>query len=278
MAQKIKVNIRDGWHRPQLDEFQPLALPFYPRSTGHFQLVSPYCEEVPAGVKNLVQLVWLVSGEMIFVYDGAERRLAAGDVCYRLPGESHVHRIISAEAEYYWIAVDGKGAADFINSYGFDRSGWHAGSCPAELFSEFVDCMREMTPFCWRRMCSIFTEILCRAGTPDDDIYDGVPLFQNAVSLCRKNFKSCVFNVNQLADKLGVNRSTINRKFSQNMGIPAGKYIEQLRIQYAISLLQSTNLSLQEIADSCGLYDASYLCLVIKKHSNSTPGQLRNRR
>ena len=278
MVHKVQKNSRDGWHRPQLDEFPPLALPFYPRSTGHFQIVSPYREEVPAGVKNFVQLFWLVSGEMIFVYDGVERRLTAGSVCYRLPGEPHSHRVISAEAEYYWVAIDGPGAADFIKSYGFDRAGWYAGSCPEGLFAEFADCLREMTPFCWRRMCSIFTELLCRAGTPDDDIHNGVPLFQSAVSLCRKNFKSGSFNVNQLADKLGVNRSTVNRKFTQSMGMPAGKYIEQLRIQYAISLLQSTNLSLQEISDACGLYDASYLCRVIKKHSNTTPGKLRSRR
>lgn len=275
MQMKPKI-IREGWHRPQLEEYPQLPLPFYPRSTGHFRVTSPCRESVPAGAKNFVQLFWLVSGEMIFVYDGVERALSAGDVCYRLPGEAHLHWTVSAEAEYYWVAVDGPGAANFIDSYGFDRSGWHAGSCPEGLFVEFGECLREMTPYCWRRMCSIFTEMLCRAGTPDDDILGGVPLFQNAVSLCRKNFKSSDFNVNLLADRLGVNRSTINRKFSQCMGVPAGKYIEQLRIQYAISLLQSTNLSLQEIADACGLYDASYLCRVIKKHSNTTCGNIRH--
>ena len=269
---------RVGWHRPQLDEFPPLALPFYPRSTGHFLVSEFYNEEVPAGVKNFVQLFWLTAGEMIFVYDGVEYRRSAGDVCYRLPGEPHIHRVVSSSADYYWIAVDGPGAADFINSYGFPRTGWHAGSCPGDLFVEFGERMREMTPFCWRRMCSIFTEILCRAGTPEDEVQGDATLFQSAVSLCRKNFRNPQFNVNLLADQLGVNRSTINRRFASYMGIPAGKYIEHLRVQYAVSLLQSTNLTLPEIAESCGLYDASYLCRVIKKHSNTTPGKLRSRR
>ena len=36
-----------------------VALPFYPRSAGHFLLQAPWVENVPAGEKDFVQLFWL---------------------------------------------------------------------------------------------------------------------------------------------------------------------------------------------------------------------------
>ena len=264
-----------GWSRPQLDEFPPVSLPFYPRSIGHFTVSGTYSENIPAGKKPFVQLFWIISGEMEFIFDGAPRKLSAGDVCYRLPGEPHIHKLLSARAEYRWLTFDGKGAEEFINSYGFDRRGWQAGACPEELFVEFEDRLREMTPYCWRRMCSIITETLCRAGVSGESDDATLTLFRRAVSICRENFQSADFNVNQLAKLLKINRSTVHRHFMRHMGIPAGKYLEQLKIQYASSQLQSTRKTLSEIAEDSGLHDAAYLCRIIKKHYGTTPSKLR---
>lgn len=274
--QTSKKTIRNGWHRPQLNEFPPIGLPFYPRSSGHFILSYP-CEEcVPAGVKPFVQIFWMISGEMQFFFNGKAYSLKAGDVCYRLPCEEHHQKLLSPSAEYRWLTFDGNNAADFINSYNFPQTGWHAGKCPEELFIEYEDRMRELTPYCWRKLCSIVTEVLCRAGSESDLSNDTLPIFRRAVSLCRQNFSDVDFNVNKLAQMLKVNRSTVNRYFIRNMGISAGKYLEQLKIQHAVSLLQSSSATLSEIAELSGLRDASYLCRIIKKHYGNTPAKLRS--
>ena len=266
---------KSGWHRPQLDELPPVSLPFYPRSVGHFQVNHRQQENIPAGEKPFVQLFWLVSGEMEFVFDGVPQILKTGDVCYRLPGEPHIQRVLSPHAEYRWLAFDGGMSREFIEAYGFPRNGWHGGECPAELFIEYEERMREMTPGCWLRMCSIITEILNRAGNTGSDSGNQLSIFRHAAALCREKFTSENFDVNSLALLLGVNRSTVNRHFLRNMGISAGKYILQLKIQYAVSLLQSTTLTLSEISSLSGFYDAAYLCRVIKKHYGLTPDKLR---
>lgn len=275
MVQKRPMHIRSSWCRPQVDELPQLSLPFYPRSVGHFAVAGTYSEEVPAGVKPFVQLYWVISGELEFEFDGTRYKLGAGGVCYRLPGEPHIHRLLSGKAEYRWLTFDGKGAQEFIESFGFPRTGWHGGQCPDELFIEYEDRLHEMTPHCLRRMCSIITEVICRAGTAEENEDASLTLFRRAVAICRKNFQTADFNVNQLAKILQINRSTVNRHFIRHMGISAGKYLEQLKIQYASTQLQSTSKTLSEIAEMSGLHDAAYLCRIIKKHYGTTPSKLR---
>ena len=265
---------KTGWHRPQLDEFPSVGLPFYPRSTGWFRVGTSHREDIPSGTKPFVQLFWLISGEMEFVFDGTDHLLTAGNVCYRLSGEAHIQRVVSQFAEYRWIAFDGKNADSFIQSYGFPRTGWYAGACPSELFVEYEENMREMTPHCWRRMCSIITEILCRAG--DHNYGEEESFISKAVSLCRRHHTERDFNVNKLAEMLKVNRTTLNRRFITQAGISAGKYIGQLKIQYALSLLQTTGETLENIAEKSGFYDAPHLCRALKLHYGTTAQALRS--
>ena len=267
---------RFGTHRLPLNELPDVALPFYPRSAGHFLLQAPWVENVPAGEKDFVQLFWFVRGEAEFLLDGEMCRMQAGDVCYHLPGEPHFHRSISQYAEYRWIVFDGRDAAKFLLDFNYPRCGWHAGDCPENLFVEYCDRLREMTPYSYRRMCAIAAEILACAGRDGKIHSPGGQLFHRAAALCREKFSNHDFNVNALADAMKLDRTTLSRHFNANMGISAGKYLENLRLQHALSLLQSTNDTLGEIADACGLCDANYLCRLIRKHYNTTPGKIRN--
>ena len=273
--QKSKT-FRIGTHRLPLNEFPPLPLPYYPRSAGHFLQKAPWRESIPAGEKNFVQLFWFINGEAEFRLDGKMYRLQAGDVCYHLPGEVHEHRSVSQYTEYRWIAFDGENAEKFLMSFGYPRCGWHAGTCPENLFIEYADRMREMTPYSYRRMCALIAELLACAGKTEPENGSSGQLFSRASALCREKFNHHDFNVNALADIMKIDRTTLSRHFNANMGISAGKYIENLRLQHAVSLLHSTNHSLTEIADSCGLCDANYLCRLIRKHYNTTPGKMRN--
>ncbi|MEI3000392.1 MAG: hypothetical protein V8T86_05745 [Victivallis sp.] len=50
-------------HRPNPQQLPNVALPFYPRSVGHFKIRGREREFVPAGEKPFVQLFWTVRGE-----------------------------------------------------------------------------------------------------------------------------------------------------------------------------------------------------------------------
>lgn len=48
-------------HRPELNQFPNIALPFYVRSTGHFRRAHGSLEAVPPGEKPFVQFYWCIA-------------------------------------------------------------------------------------------------------------------------------------------------------------------------------------------------------------------------
>jgi len=64
-------------------------------------------------------------------------------------------------------------------------------------------------------------------------------------------------NVKQLAQELGNSESHLRAKFRRITGHSLGRHLRHLRIQKACSLLQSTALSVGEIAEQCG-FDSVY--------------------
>jgi len=50
----------------------------------------------------------------------------------------------------------------------------------------------------------------------------------------------------------------LRRVFSHAVGMPPSRYIQQIRIAHATSLLESTQRSITEIAFDCGFEDSNY--------------------
>ena len=72
-------------HRPNPQQLPNVALPFYPRSVGHFKIRGREREFVPAGEKPFVQLFWTVRGEGRCRIAGETVPVRPGDVFYHLP-------------------------------------------------------------------------------------------------------------------------------------------------------------------------------------------------
>jgi len=69
--------------------------------------------------------------------------------------------------------------------------------------------------------------------------------------------------------------SRLNAIFVQNFGIGPMKYFQQMRLNYAIKLMQAPYLTSQEIATVCGYDDANYFSRLFKKKYNQTPSDYR---
>ena len=98
-------------HRPELNSFPNVALPFYVRSTGHFRRAQGSFEAIPPGEKPFVQFYWCIAGEgeMECAPGAVPCRIRKGDFFYRLPFEQHFFRSTSPDWEYRWVAFDGPG-------------------------------------------------------------------------------------------------------------------------------------------------------------------------
>lgn len=81
--------------------------------------------------------------------------------------------------------------------------------------------------------------------------------------------------VDTLAENAGYSKVYFSQKFRKEMGISIGVYLKQQKVQRAKLLLQSTNLSIQEIGLQLGFCNNSYFAETFKSVTGMSPGAYR---
>lgn len=72
-----------------------------------------------------------------------------------------------------------------------------------------------------------------------------------------------------------VTGSYLSTLFKKETGVTITDYINTTRIRQSLILLNSTNLSISEIAARCGFVDANYYSRIFKKFQGKTPKHYR---
>ena len=99
-------------------------------------------------------------------------------------------------------------------------------------------------------------------------------LVYKAIDMLEHEYHKAV-TIEECADRLGVSVSTLIRRFKSETGKTPGEYLFDLRIEKAKRLLRSDASSIQEVAESVGIYDANYFVKCFKKKMGMTPSVYR---
>ncbi|MCR4735620.1 MAG: AraC family transcriptional regulator [Treponema sp.] len=84
-------------------------------------------------------------------------------------------------------------------------------------------------------------------------------------------------SIEELADKVKMNRTSLQKIFKEMYGVTINTYRTQTRIQMAKNLLVSTELPITEIAGRCGYSNASKFSSVFKRNCNMLPKDWRQK-
>jgi transcriptional regulator GlxA family with amidase domain len=82
-------------------------------------------------------------------------------------------------------------------------------------------------------------------------------------------------SIGSLARHAAMSTRNFARLFKQEFGKTPAKHIEDLRLEAARGKLESTSLSVEEIADACGLASAEVLWRMFRRRLQVTPGKYR---
>lgn len=82
-------------------------------------------------------------------------------------------------------------------------------------------------------------------------------------------------SIQDIADHLNMNLRTFNRRFKKATNTTPLQYKQNIRMRTAGELLQTSNLSIPEIADKTGYQDLSHFTVLFKRHFATTPRQYR---
>lgn len=81
--------------------------------------------------------------------------------------------------------------------------------------------------------------------------------------------------MDQLANRFFISKYYLSRSFREVTGFGIREYVNILRVQKAQSMLQETNLSVSEIAETLGFDSITYFERIFKRHLAVSPVQFR---
>lgn len=91
-----------------------------------------------------------------------------------------------------------------------------------------------------------------------------------------KNFTDPDFGVDELAEALGLSRSSLNRKMRDILQTTANNYIREKRIEKAEELLRTSSLQINEICYKVGFQTPSYFIKCFRKKYGKSPNEYAN--
>jgi len=115
-------------------------------------------------------------------------------------------------------------------------------------------------------------QVVQRAST--DTVVANHPAVVHAARLIRDQSYSEA-SVEQICEVTGVSRSTLDKLFLLHLGRSVAGEIARTRLQRSQNLLRNSDLSLAEIATSCGFSSSTYFCRFFKRSTGQTPNAYR---
>ncbi len=77
----------------------------------------------------------------------------------------------------------------------------------------------------------------------------------------------------EVAERLNISTSYLSRQFKKEAGLSFTDYINQQRVQQALKILNTSQVSIQSVAEAVGIFDTNYFTKIFKKQIGKTPGE-----
>lgn len=101
--------------------------------------------------------------------------------------------------------------------------------------------------------------------------------FLNALhTFMEENIGNAEMNMDDLADRMNMSRSTLNRKMHELFNLSAKDFVQAARIKHACQLLRTTDMAAKEVAYACGFSDPRYFSKSFKANTGKTPTEYRD--
>jgi len=158
-----------------------------------------------------------------------------------------------------------------------------------------------------RRLLSEFALNLCLDSAGLDELYGEIPYFTKekidsvsniAIMLAKyillKNMLRPALNdnvqktaeyisknlsgdlsISGITKGVNVSKSVLYKDFREYFNCTVGEYIKIKRVEYSVTLMNTTSMSIDEISRSVGFSDAAYYCRIFKKQMGVSPAKYR---
>ena len=98
-------------------------------------------------------------------------------------------------------------------------------------------------------------------------------LLENILKAVEDNLSEPDFDVQHLAEKVNMSRSTLTRKLKAITGLTPLEYIRRVKMQHACRMLKNNHTTVNEVALALGYYNRKYFTACFKEEYGLTPSE-----
>lgn len=224
-----------------------------------------------------------LSGRGVFQTQDKGYDIGPGEAFLMLPGEVSAYRADEEDPWHnIWVGFTGRRAEEYLQSCGLNDQ---RRVCHCDQLEELEACVEEMRRFeTAGRGCELLLQgglyrFLGWVAMSGKDRSrrgrdSGGEYVRQAVEYIRSHFQEDL-TVARLAKYVGLNRSYLTTVFQNTLGMSPQQVLMRFRMERAAQLLEEKNLSVAEIARSCGYLDPLTFSKAFKRTMGVTPSQYR---
>ena len=230
------------------------------------------------------QLLYVASGKTVFYFNGEPKEVAAGHmVLFQPKQEPHYEYFAVDRPEVYWVHFTGSDVKNILRHYDIplDRYVIYSGSSAtyAYLFKEMIHELQacrtgyEELLEMYLRQIFLLIQRSWEERKPTVSSY-----LQEEIDYARKYFNEHYnedISIEEYAQSRGMSVSWFLRNFKQMTMKSPMQYILTIRINNAVSLLETTDYNVTEISTIVGYENPLYFSRIFKKQKGVSPSDYR---
>lgn len=220
-------------------------------------------------------LIYITEGVLCFDSLGISTKLKPFDVIVLPPNTPYVQALTeSNELNYLWVHFTGNNVESILSQFEIRKFPFinkvSQSNHLQTRFQRLFDCFIKNDAFMERDLCASLEKLLIELARAIRENDNPRVSLSKSLSYINNNFNTQI-KIPDLAKMESLSMTQYNLHFKNQIGMPPTKYIITLRMDLARELIESSNLSLVQIASMCGYEDYNFFAKVFKKHTGVSP-------
>lgn len=192
-----------------------------------------------------------------------------GDLLYYEKGIVHKNSHYAEDSRNFNLELSDKWLSDHAIQFKTDPAGFALRKCDFKFL--FIRLYEEFLHRDSASLISINDILLRILGNKIHETSSGTPSWVPKLKEFLYDNWAMRFSLEELSATIGIHPVTISKNFSRYFGCTLGEFIRKYRIEKALYMIRTTNLSLTGIALICGFADQSHFIRTFKKYTGTLP-------
>jgi len=217
-------------------------------------------------------MMWLMEGEVDVQVEGRVHNYSAGDALLLSPQSTYDVSILKSPVTYWWGVMHGPALPGMLEESGLETGTIYGLAPPEYQIRLLMDDMRTgtLTENMQRHQAQMVAQFL-EVAAEHVRTHGTDPVLSRSTATIERNLGDPDLNVQSIAKRVGVHRTSLPRLFQETYGQTASNYILEKRLRSACHQLRGTKRKVSEVAGLCGFENLSSFSRSFRRHVGLSP-------